>query len=208
MRCESCVIPLVFRFTGLAGAVLLVVCMVFGSMARVHAGEKQKREGGHTMTEQTQSNMGKRFPEVSAESLAKTRESIPGSARGKVTLVVVAFLRETQAQLDSWLSPFVQQFGDREGFTFYEVPMISSGYKFMRFIIDNGMRAGLPEKKHKHVVTMYGDVQRYTDELGLDPRSGYAFLLDKEGIIRWEGQGFATAEALKELFARAEKLAE
>ena len=159
------------------------------------------------MTGQTQSNIGKKFPEVSAESLANTKESIPGSARGRVTLVVVAFLRESQAQLDSWLGPFAERYGDKEGFTFYEVPMISSGYKFMRFIIDNGMRAGLPEKKHKHVVTMYGDVQRYMDELGLDPRNGYAFLLDKEGIIRWEGQGFAKAEELKELFSLAEKLA-
>ena len=206
MRCKCFFFPLVFRFTSLAGAMIVVVCMAFGSMG-VHAGEMQERVGGDTMTEQTQSNIGKRFPEVSAQSLAKTSESIPGSARGKVTLVVVAFLRESQAQLDSWLAPFVQQFGDKKEFTFYEVPMISSGYKFMRFIIDNGMRAGLPEKKHKHVVTMYGDVQRYTDELGLDPRSGYAFLLDKEGIIRWEGKGFAEAEALKDLFARAEQLA-
>ena len=84
--------------------------------------------------------------------------------------------------------------------------MISSGYKFMRFVIDSGMRGGIPQNKHKHVVTMYGDVEKYMNALNLDARFGYAFLLDKKGIIRWQGQGFSTPETLKELFEMAEKL--
>ena len=160
------------------------------------------------MTDEANPNIGKRFPEVTAESLAKTRESIPESAKGKVALIAVAFLQQSQPQLDSWLGPFAERFGGKEGFTFYEVPMISSGYRFMRIIIDSGMRGGIPREKHKNVVTMYGDVEKYTKELNLEPRYGYAFLLDKEGIIRWQGQGFATPESLKELFALAEKIAE
>jgi len=158
------------------------------------------------MTDQANPNIGKRFPEVTAESLAKTRESIPESARGKVTLVTVAFLQQSQPQLDSWLGPFAERFGGKEGFTFYEVPMISSGYKFMRPIIDSGMRGGIPREKHKNVVTMYGDVEKYMKELNLEARFGYAFLLDKEGIIRWQGQGFSTPDSLKELFELAEKM--
>ena len=158
------------------------------------------------MTDQANPNIGKRFPEVTAESLAKTRESIPESAKGKVTLIAVAFLQQSQPQLDSWLEPFINKFGSKEEFTFYEVPMISSGYKFMRFVIDSGMRGGIPQNKHKHVVTMYGNVEQYMNELNLDARFGYAFLLDKEGIIQWQGQGFSTTETLKELFGLAEKL--
>jgi hypothetical protein len=77
----------------------------------------------------------------------------------------------------------------------------------MRFIIDSGMRAGIPDKKHKHVVTMYGDVKKYLTTLHLDAKYGHAFLLDREGIIRWQGRGFATPEALNELFEIAENLA-
>jgi len=152
------------------------------------------------------SNIGKKFPEVTAESLAKTPESLPDSARGKVALITVAFLRESQPQLDSWLEPFTEKYGNREGFTFYEVPMISSGYTFMRSVIDGGMRAGIPKEKHKNVITMYGNVEKYMNELGLDSRNGYAFLVDHEGIIRWQGQGFATAETLNDLYAEAEEL--
>ena len=160
------------------------------------------------MKRQTSPNIGVRFPEVTAESLAKTKESIPDSARGKVTLVAVSFLRENQVQLDSWLEPFIERFGSREEFTFYEVPMISGGYRIMRFVIDGGMRGGIPEPKHKHVVTMYGDVDHYINALRLDRQYGYAFLLDQEGIIRWQGQGFSTPETRDELFEAAERLAQ
>ena len=159
------------------------------------------------MGNQENPNLGKRFPEVTAESLAKTPESIPDSAKGKVALIAVAFLQQSQPQLDSWLGPFEEKFGGREGFTFYEVPMISSGYRFMKMVIDSGMRGGIPKYKHKNVVTMYGDVEKYMNELNLEARYGYAFLLDKEGIIRWQGQGFSSPESLKELFDLAEKLA-
>lgn len=169
---------------------------------------KDKQPGREkTMTDQANPNIGKRFPDVTAESLAKTRESIPESANGKVVLIAVAFLQQSQPQLDSWLKPFIEKYGSIEGYTFYEVPMISSGYRFMRFVIDSGMRGGIPQNQHKHVVTMYGDVEKYMDELKLDARYGYAFLLDKAGIIRWQGQGFSTPATLKELFEMAEKYA-
>ena len=158
------------------------------------------------MGDQAKTNIGKRFPEVKAKSLAKFPVSLPETAKNQVALIVVAFLRESQSQLDSWLVPFAEKFGNREGFTFYEIPMISSGYKFMRFVIDGGMRSGIPKNRHGHVVTMYGDVERYENELDLDARYGYAFLLDKEGIIRWQGQGISTPESIKELFDLAEKL--
>lgn len=168
--------------------------------------QTQKKASGEVKA-MNSSNIGMKFPNVTADSLAGTKESIPESCQGQVTLVAVAFLRESQGQLDSWLNPFYKQFGKRDGFMFYEIPMISSGYKFMKPVIDSGMRGGIPQFKHKHVVTMYGDVNKYLDALQLDPRSGYAFLLDREGIIRFQAQGYATQEQLQQLFAKAEELA-
>ena len=151
-------------------------------------------------------NIGKKFPAVRAKTLAGQETTVPDDAAGKVVLVCVAFLRESQSQLDSWLNPFYEKFGSREDIMFYEVPMISGGYKFMKMIIDGGMRGGLPEFKHKHVVTMYGDVESYQKALEIDPRNGYAFLLDRGGIIRWQDQGFSNAETLGSLFAATEDL--
>lgn len=158
------------------------------------------------MTGQAKSNIGKKFPAIRANSLAKKPVSIPEAASGRVALIAVAFLRESQQQLDSWLGPFTKNFENRAEFTFYEVPMIASVYKLMRLVIDNGMRAGIPHNKHDHVVTMYGDVKKYLNELDLDSRTGYAFLLDKVGIIRWQGRGYSTPQSLRELFELAERL--
>jgi hypothetical protein len=190
---------------------VLVLSVLFANSCSERSFEKpeakdEQQGRAKIMANQENSNIGKRFPEVTAESLAKTPESIPDSAKGKVTLIAVAFLQQSQPQLDSWLGPFEEKFGGREGFTFYEVPMISSGYKFMKLVIDSGMRGGIPKYKHKNVVTMYGDVEKYMNELNLEARYGYAFLLDKEGIIQWQGQGFSSPESLKELFDLAEKL--
>jgi len=187
---------------------LIIACMFQIAQAQQPAAEKPPSARPNTMTETTNPNIGKRFPEVKDDSLANTPVTLPDAAKGSVTLLTVAFLRESQSQLDSWLEPFVARYGDKKGFTFYEVPMLSRGYKFMRFMIDGGMRAGIPQEKHRNVVTMYGDIEKYIQALNLDPRYGYAFLLDKEGIIRWQGQGFANPETLKNLFDLAEKLAQ
>jgi ATPase complex subunit ATP10 len=191
----------------LAGMLLIFSCKPYGEQGKTPAKEKQQPARTNTMTEKTNPNIGIKFPEVKDDSLANTRVSLPDAARGKVTLIAVAFLRESQSQLDSWLEPFGEKFGNKTEFTFYEVPMLAGDYKAMRPMIDGGMRAGIPQEKHEHVVTMYGDVEKYIKALNLDLRMGYAFLLDREGIIRFQGQGFATPETLKELFETAEKLA-
>ena len=73
-------------------------------------------------------------------------------------------------------------------------------------VIDGGMRAGIPREEHSHVITYYGNVDRYRDALMMDHLSaGYAFLLDRDGIIRWQGRGLATEAAIRDLLETAKK---
>ena len=194
--------------TSILAIVLLLAIGAASADSKQLNKNKQDTGRSYVMTDKKEANIGKIFPEVSAKTLEGKPAKIPDDAKGRVTLVTVAFLRESQSQLDSWLNPFYETFGKRDGFMFYEVPMISSGYKFMKLVIDGGMRSGLPEFKHKHVMTMYGDVEKYAEALKIDPQKGHAFLLDKEGVICWQGEGFATAELIKELSAVAEKLSQ
>ena len=185
---------------------LTALTMFFLSSNCVAKNDKTQKKGEIVMEEQT--NILKAFPTVQAKNLEGNRTTIPDDAKGKVTLVAVAFLQQSQGQLDSWLNPFYEKFGKRDDFMFYEIPMIAGGYIFMKPIISSGMRGGLPQFKHKHVVTFFGDVKKYSDTLNIDPGFGHAFLLDKEGIIRWQGKGFAEQTALDDMFSLANKLSD
>ena len=97
--------------------------------------------------------VGIKFPQISAETLAGTKITLPDLAQGKITLITIAFKREAQSQLDSWLRPFMEEYGGKPGFTFYEIPMLAWYWKLMGWMIDSGMRSGIQKEKHKNVMT-------------------------------------------------------
>ena len=151
--------------------------------------------------------VGIKFPQISAETLAGKKIILPDSAQGKITLIIIAFKRESQPQLDSWLRPFMGEYGNKPGFTFYEIPMLAWYWKLMGWMIDSGMRSGIEKEKHKNVMTYYGDYSIYRRVLGLDDVTfGYAFLLDREGVIRWHSRGYATQNTIEEMIENAKKL--
>ena len=157
-----------------------------------------------TMTDKT---IGMTFPELKAETLSGIDIKYPDDVKGKVTLILIAFKRETQRTIDSWLEPFSKAFETDSSVQFFEIPMLARPWKLMSPIIDGGMRSGIPKQKHGNVTTFYGNVNKYCELLGIEDKSdGYVFLLDKNGIIQWRSNGFANEEKLKELFDKIESL--
>ena len=153
--------------------------------------------------------IGKKFPKITAYSLAKTEVILPDMVNGKVTLIAIAFVREAQEIIDSWSIPFENKFSNIEGYSYFEVPMLDGLWKFFRGSIDGGMRAGIPLEKHKNVVTYYGNYKNYTNYLFIeDIKNGYVFLLDKEGIIRFIGMGLASDKDVEKMIEIAKNLGE
>lgn len=146
--------------------------------------------------------ISKPFPEITSTSLAGDSVTLPAKTAGQIALITVAFVEEGQAAINSWAEPFLETYMDKEGFAYYEVPMISEQPPLARNFIDSGMRAGLDEKMHPNVVTFYGDYAPYLSALQMtNLRSGYAFLIDQAGIIRFRGEGKMTPEEWKEMKA-------
>ena len=157
-----------------------------------------------TMTDKT---IGMEFPELKAETLSGIDMKYPDDVKGKITLILMAFKRETQQKIDSWLEPFSITFENDTTVDFFEIPMLAGAWKLMSPIIDGGMRSGIPKQKHGNVTTFYGNVNKYCELLGIEDKSdGYVFLLDKNGVIQWRSNGFATDEKLKELFNNIQSL--
>jgi len=147
------------------------------------------------------------FPELKAETLSGIDMKYPDDVKGKVTLILMAFKRETQRKIDSWLEPFSKAFENDTSVQFFEIPMLARQWILMSPIIDGGMRSGIPKQKHGIVTTFYGDVNKYCELLSIKDKSdGYFFLLDKNGVIQWRSNGFATEEQLKELFDKIQSL--
>ena len=148
------------------------------------------------------------FPTLSSTALDGRKVTLPDDCTGHVTLIFIAFRREAQSMIDSWAGPFYEAFGADPGVLVYEIPMIGSlAGRLMGGFIDAGMRSGIPEARHPYVVTWYGTYKRYRNILGMDDLSAaYLFLLDKNGRIRWRGQGFSDSVGLEELFGMTRTL--
>lgn len=141
-----------------------------------------------------------KFPVIQAETLSQKKVTFPEVTRGKYAFILIAFKRQTQGEVDSWLDPFIREFGEKDGITFYEIPMISGNWKWMSGWIDSGMRSGVPRYKHDHVATYYGPLSTYFETFGVrDARKVYVFFLDKKGNIIWKESGPAENEKYEEL---------
>lgn len=145
--------------------------------------------------------IGFRFPEVTAETLAGTQKTLPDAAQGAPALIVVAFVREAQEMIDSWVTPIREEFQGTDAIAVYELPVIASAiWRPMHRIIDGGMRSGIPVRDHDYVMTVYHNASGLTDELEIDDRSlAYVYLIDSHGTIRWQGSGFAETQTLYRL---------
>jgi len=141
-----------------------------------------------------------KFPIIVAETLSGKKITFPEVTKGKFAFILIAFKRQTQGEVDSWLDPFIKEFGKHKSVTFYEIPMISTGWKWMSGWIDAGMRAGVPKSKHDHVATYYGPLSKYFNHFNVkDPGTVYVFLLDKQGNIIYKNSGPADDYKLSEL---------
>lgn len=143
------------------------------------------------------------FPRLTARDLEGRTVEIPAGLAGSFNLVVLAFRRDHQYPIETWLPHLARLEGQFPGLEAWEVPALSRGYRIWRGMIDGGMRAGIPDPRvRRHTLTAYTDLhglQRALDLPDLDHI--YLFLLDQAGSVRWQGSGPHSEAALAELTA-------
>ncbi len=151
--------------------------------------------------------IGDSFPEITGDLLSYKKITIPEHCKGKVSILIVAFKRGTQPQVDSWTTPLMQEFSNDSDFRFLEIPMISNFYSWISGYIDNGMRGGIVESMHKNVMTYYGPLDRYFTYFDVqDKKLCYLFLLDREGKIQFLANGESSSAQLTILFQKVKIL--
>jgi hypothetical protein len=131
------------------------------------------------------------FPSVKASNLEKRDFNLPADFEGDRNLLLVAFEREQQKDVDTWLIEMKRFEEIDPGFHYYELPTIQRPNAFMRWFIDTGMRHGIPDRKaRERTITLYLEKQPFLDSLLIaDQKKIYAFLVDRKGNVLWRSEG-------------------
>ncbi|MBI3504363.1 MAG: hypothetical protein HY059_05940 [Proteobacteria bacterium] len=165
-----------------------------GTILTAHSASAQGGDRGVAATVAADSMI--RFPSVVGSNLEGKRFALPGDFEAEYDVVIVAFRREQQADVDSWM-PFLreQKLAER-GVRVYEVPTLNRSYRWMRGFIDGGMARGIPAKATREAtITLYIDKAPFKRALGITTEERIvAMLVTRDGRVLWRADGrFAPA---------------
>lgn len=149
-----------------------------------------------------------KFPHVKATSLTNKSYQLPFDLEGELSVVIVAFQQWQQDWVDTWIPSLQRLAFEHKALRVYEMPTMSRFNALYRFMIDNGMRAGIPDKAVRAAtLCAYIDIPPFARDLQLPGYDSiYLFLLDRSGEILWRGQGPYDQAQLAELTATVERV--
>ena len=148
------------------------------------------------------------FPEVKGSNLEKKRYRLPHDFEGKVNIVTVAFQQWQQSLVDTWV-PFLEELKQSyPEMYFYELPTISRGYRGMRFMIDGGMRMGIPDKKIRdRTITLYLEKKKFMENLEIESDEDIlTYILNNKGKITSTIEGKYSSEKATKIKQKVKEL--
>jgi len=130
------------------------------------------------------------FPKLTASNLENQTFLLPEDFAGDRNLLLIAFQREQQQTVDTWLHQ-MKRFESSPGFHYYELPTIDRLNPFFRWFINSGMRRGIPERNARaRTITLYLDKPSFRKALNIpDEKRIYAILVDRSGRFLWRAEG-------------------
>ncbi len=137
------------------------------------------------------SHPGAVFPALKGADLNGRSLTLPADFPAPFSLVFVAFMMRQQADVDSW-RPFVEAARKAlPSLAVFELPTLARGYRLMQFVIDSGMRSGIPDRETRAAtVTLYTNVKAFKRALGIrTTRQIVVLLVTPEGEVRAQVSG-------------------
>ena len=133
----------------------------------------------------------RQFPRVEGSNLEGKRFALPTDFEAEYNVVLVAFRREQQADVDSWLPFLREQNVAARGVRVYELPTLSRSYRWMRGFIDGGMARGIPEKATREAtITLYIDKTPFKKALAILTEDRIiALIVARDGRVLWRADG-------------------
>ncbi|VFQ71542.1 unnamed protein product [Cuscuta campestris] len=128
----------------------------------------------------------------------------------RASLLCLSFRASSEPMIHSWSVPFVDAFRDSNKVHLYEISFVDSwllSRNPMKKLLLRVMKKPKPDLRkddvlQRQIVYSFGDHYEFRKELKiLNLLTGYIYLVDKYGRIRWQGFGSATPEETASLLS-------
>lgn len=142
-----------------------------------------------------------RFPSFEGKALTGQKFVVPESLGKPHNLLLVAFKREQQEDVDTWIPRLEKVEDENDDFAFYEFPILPEMNAMARWFIYRGMRGGIAsERARARTVTFHLDKREFRDRLRIDSEEFiHAFLVDSTGVVIWRATGTWSEDKEREL---------
>jgi len=131
------------------------------------------------------------FPKVTGQNLNGTTLALPSDFQAPASFVAIAYTREQQAQIETWI-PFIEEARRKHpSIGAYEVPVLPRAAVLFRSFIEGGMRKGIPDHDIRAItVTLYLDKRPFNAAMGITSEADITLLIVKpDGSILWRASG-------------------
>ena len=131
------------------------------------------------------------FPVVKSDNLEGRTFTLPTDFGGDRNVVFVAFQREQQKDVDTWVPFVTKQIAANPGTEYYELPTIKKMISPMKWMINKGMSGGIPDKAaREHTITLYIDKEPFKKDLAItDEKVIHVLIVDRAGTVLWRTSG-------------------
>jgi hypothetical protein len=142
-----------------------------------------------------------RMPVIKTETLSEREVTLPADLPGEKTLVLIAFERVQQKNIDTWVNGLKLK---ESALPWIETPVIDPQNAFFRALINGGMRGGIPDTAMREkTITLYTDRNAFIKAMALNSgvKSIYAAVVSRAGQVLTLAEGDYSAEKAEALLA-------
>jgi len=143
--------------------------------------------------------VGKTFPNMEAETVEDKKVMLPEAAKGKYTLIGLAYSKKSEDELNSWFQPVFEKFiqkagGLMSGFSYdanvYFVPMFTGVNAAATGTAKRKALKNIDPQLLPYVLFYKGDLKPYKEALDFEKKDiPYFFVLDATGKIIYATSG-------------------
>ena len=153
--------------------------------------------------------VGKMFPSMEAETVEDKKVLLPDAAKGKFTLVGLAYSKKSEDELNSWFQPVFEKFiqktsGILSGFSYdvnvYFVPMFTGVNAAATGTAKRKAIKNIDPQLLPYMLFYKGELKPYKEALDFEKKDiPYFFVLDATGKIVYATSGKYTAAKMSQI---------